>query len=103
MSGSSLTIILFKKFLGWRSIFYVSRNVAKTRLLKSSISTQTLRAIEGNNTWDVKLYKYVERIFNEMLQVEDIDRSKVSAFRRMNKCYNAFFGSVHALRQFIKS
>ena len=81
------SLILFGRLLGWKSIYYVKRNVTKTRPSKSEISPQTLKRIESYAKLDMELYEFAKQRFEDKLHEQDIGRKDLLAFRLLNQLH----------------
>lgn len=81
------SLILFKKLLGWRNIYYMKQNVTHGRPSKREISPQTLRTIENHNSLDMELYKFGVQIFNQKIRGQKLGKSQLLSLRLLNRTY----------------
>lgn len=91
------SLILFRKLLGWKNIYYVKRNVTVGRPSKKEISPQTLRTVEEYNALDMELYEFANRMFEEKLREEEVGDWELMRFRLLNRTYRMAYGLVKAL------
>ncbi len=61
------TLVLFKRRLGWRTPFYVSRNVAPNRPEREHAPPEILEAVRRENALDVQLYGDAVKLFSEAI------------------------------------
>ena len=65
------SLLLMKKFLNWRHLpLYVRKNVAKNRRESNTFYSQDLNLIREYNSFDVQLYSYAAKKFEEKLEQE---------------------------------
>ena len=65
------SLLLMKKFLNWRHLpLYVRKNVTKNRPATNTLNSQDLNLIRNYNSFDVQLYSYAEKKFEEKLEQE---------------------------------
>jgi Sulfotransferase family len=87
------SILLLTKKLGWRSCYYVTYNVSKSRPRRRDVPSATRDLIESYNALDLDLYAFAkERLQDEIKRAgpsfpDDLDR-----FRSMNRLYNRVMG-----------
>src|ERR687883_2082574 len=62
------SLLLFKKVLGWGSIYYVRLNVTKDRPAKRQVPDEARRLVERYNEMDMELYEYARRRFEEAIR-----------------------------------
>jgi hypothetical protein len=83
------SVILMRRQFGWSYPIYKSRNKTRTRPSREEISRETRDLIGKHNELDIRLYRYIERRFED--QIADvaalIDR-EVSWLRRFNAIYS---------------
>jgi hypothetical protein len=82
------SLLLFKKLLGWKNIYYVKQNVTKGRPAKQQVARETVSLIEKHNELDMALYEYARRRFEEAVKEQGAGfESKLRSFQRNNKLY----------------
>jgi hypothetical protein len=80
------SLVLFKRLLGWRNIYYYKRNVTRDRPRRCEIPNSTIRLIEKNNILDMELYEFATQRFNEALSEQGSSfQDEVCNFQRLNK------------------
>jgi hypothetical protein len=85
------SLVLMKRRLGWRNVFYTKENVTRGRAPKSAIPQSIISQIEQSNEKDIQLYTFARRLFEEALQAEGPSfQSEVENFRSKNKVYGKF-------------
>jgi hypothetical protein len=82
------SVLLFRKLLGWRRVFYQKKNVNRHRIRLEDISGETLAAIERHNTFDLELYETACKHFNELLRQDLTVPNDLEQFRRFNAVYS---------------
>lgn len=87
------TLILFKRLLGWKNVFYIKRNVSRNRPLKSEIPQETIETIEKYNKMDMKFYEFCKQRFEKLIQEQDCEQNnsfkdEVIKFQRLNNMYS---------------
>lgn len=65
------TLLLLKRTLGWKNIFYIKENVNESRPGIKDVNEDTIKVIEKHNELDIQLYQYVTQKFNETLKSQD--------------------------------
>ena len=97
------SILLFKKRLGWKNIFYYKINVSKTRPKKRNVSQDAIDIIKKYNQLDIDLYNYAKDIFEKMLEKEDASFKKdLKKFKQMNKIYSSVIYKYKQVRRTLK-
>jgi len=82
------SLILFKRLLGWRNIFYVRQNVTRSRPSQHEIPIETIRIIEKYNTFDLELYDFAEQKFEDQICEQRASfESELRTFQRLNRVY----------------
>jgi Sulfotransferase family len=82
------SLLLFRKRLGWRNIYYVKQNVTKGRPAKELLPPATVRLIEQHNELDMALYEYARQRFEESIKEEEAEfKNELSRFQRNNRLY----------------
>jgi len=97
------SLILMKRHLGWRCVYYRRENVKPKRLGKSGPSKNTLRLIQKSNEKDLELYAFAKQLFEESLQEEGSSfESEVRMFRLLNRVYNIVWVRLGWLRSWTR-
>ena len=91
MSGSERfdeTLAIINKVFGWRTRFYVRRNVTKGRPRKEEIARDGFDLIEKHNELDIELYRYALGLFEELIdqQGQGFER-RLRAFKLLEGLY----------------
>jgi Galactose-3-O-sulfotransferase len=82
------SLTLFKSVLGWKQVWYVSRNVTKNRPHRSGIPDSTLEVIKKHNALDIELYEFAKNRFDEIISKRGQSfQEEVRQFRRWNRVY----------------
>ena len=92
------TLLLLKKQLGWRRIFYHRQNVTRNRPARSEVPKSAIRLIERRNALDMELYEIALRKFDETLRAQGLLAEQVRHFRRLNRVYDGAGACVDAAR-----
>ena len=83
-----LSLLLFKKRLGWRNIYYRNVNVTQVRLARAQVPARTLARIQELHAEDFELYKVAMDGFWRTLAQYGLDRPYVLyRFRAANRAY----------------
>ena len=86
------TLLLLKKTLGWRNLFYVKHNVTKNLHFQQEISKDTLNLIKKQNNLDIELYKYVREFFDLQVQRQtDSFQKELKLFKLLNNSYQKIY------------
>src|ERR1044071_1730256 len=84
------SLLLLRRRLGWRNVYYVKQNVTKGRLSKRQVPRETLSLIEKHNELDMALYEYARARFEEEIKEQGTGfASELRRFQRNNKVYAA--------------
>jgi hypothetical protein len=82
------SLLLFRKLLGWKNIYYVKQNVTKGRPTKQEVAREAISLIEKHNELDMTLYEYARQRFEETVKEQGIGfTSELRSFQRHNKLY----------------
>lgn len=83
------SLILFKRHLGWRNTLYVRRNVARGRPSLEEVPRETIEIIEDQNEFDLELYDFAKRRFEELVLEQGAAFEKeLQSFKRLNAAYD---------------
>jgi hypothetical protein len=78
------TLVLFRRLLGWRGVFYHRRQKTTDRP-RGPLAPETLRVLERHNRLDLELHAYAEMLFEEFLSAADADfHDEVTTLRAVN-------------------
>jgi hypothetical protein len=84
------SLLLLRKRLGWRNVYYVKQNVTKGRPAKRQVPRETIHLIEKHNELDMALYEYARQRFEEAIAAEGATfSSELRRFQRNNRLYAA--------------
>src|SRR5918912_423372 len=82
------SLLLLRKRLGWRNVYYVKRNVTKGRPAKREVPRETISLIEKHNELDMALYEFARQRFEEAVAAEGATfADELRRFQRNNKVY----------------
>jgi len=93
----NLSLILYKKKLGWKRINYKKRNVTRSKPSLEEIDEKTINIIEEKNKFDIYLYDYVEKLFWKNIYEENINKTDLKIFEIKNNLY----GNYRKIRKII--
>lgn len=82
------SLLLLKRIFGWESCFYVKQNITKNRPLKEEFSKDTLALIEKYNELDIEIYKYGEKMLNELIDRSSLSEMEIIKFKLLNGIYS---------------
>ena len=98
------TLMLLKRAFGWKNHFYVKANVTKNRPIKENFSKETLNLIEKYNELDIELYKYVEQMFEEIInQSGYLYALELKQFKLLNEIYSKTYPLYRRVVKKVKS
>lgn len=89
------SLLLLKKKLRWKRVFYVKRNVTSYRCPKDSLAKDILQAIERSNQIDIALYTYAQKQFEILVQQYPYFEEEVKRFKLLNKIYSRVMPLFH--------
>ena len=94
------SLLLFKKQLGWKHVFYSRRNVTKSRPRRSEVPASVLKVIQKHNSLDLELYEFARQTFDETIRALGPSfQDEVRRFQRINSVWARFDKGRHALRR----
>ena len=94
------SLLLFKKRLGWKHVFYSRRNVTKIRPRSDEVPTSVLDVIKKHNSLDLELYEFARQTFDETIRALGPSfQDEVRRFQRINSIWARFDKGRHALRR----
>ncbi|HDN79553.1 MAG TPA: hypothetical protein ENG33_03685 [Chloroflexi bacterium] len=94
------TLILLKRALGWRKLFYARQNISFNRPRKEDLPQETLEAIIQANELDIELYRYARELFEERVRKEGPSfAEEVARFQRLNRQLSPFTHIYWELRK----
>jgi hypothetical protein len=99
-----LSLLLFKKRLGWRHIYYRPANVTKSRIARSQLDSKTINRIRSLNSKDVQLYDAALKRFLTTIRASNLDSPQLlRRFRLTNSAYRFYRVGKHRLRRLLHS
>lgn len=95
-----LSLLLFKKRLGWGNIYYRRANVTERSVRRAQVPAGTLARIRELHAEDARLYETAAAAFRETLARTGLDNpDALRRFRRANAGYGLLTGGVGRLRR----
>ena len=95
-----LSLLLFKKRLGWRNIYYRRANVTQVRLARAQVPARTLARIQELHGEDVRLYNVAMDGFWRALEQCGLEGPYVLyRFRAANRAYGLLRDGVGLIRR----
>jgi hypothetical protein len=95
-------LVLLKRYLGLRSIYYGIRNQNYGRPLKEQIPERTLEIIREYNRADVELYAYARDKLNDKINGQGPSFiMEVNRFKFLNKPYSELFHLIRKMKNMI--
>jgi hypothetical protein len=80
------TLMLMKRALGWSMPYYVRENVTKNK--PKEISPDVRDVIMKHNAYDMELYEWVSKRFEQTLAEQGFGlKCRLKTFRTLNKVY----------------
>ena len=97
-------LLVLRRIFSWRNAYYVKKNVAKNRPMRSAISAESIRAIEANHELDLQLYDWVKRRFDERADVlSQSFQKELQLFRLVNRLFMfAYSPSLQPARNLVR-
>ncbi|MCM3901921.1 MAG: sulfotransferase family 2 domain-containing protein [Pyrinomonadaceae bacterium] len=94
------SLLLFKKRLGWKHVFYSRRNVTRSRPRGTEVPDSVLDVIQKHNSLDLELYEFARQRFDETISALGPSfQDEVRRFQRINNIWARFDKGRHALRR----
>jgi Sulfotransferase family len=82
------SLLLFKRRLGWKNIYYVRQNVSRNRPAKQQVPGEVRDLIARQNEKDMELYEHAQAVFEESIREQGASfRSELRSFERNNRLY----------------
>lgn len=82
------SLLLLKRKLHWHvPPFYFRRNVSKVETDRKSVSVRTLELIQGYNSLDMKLYKWIKKRLEKNVNEIKNFKDKLNSFQALNGIY----------------
>lgn len=82
------TLLLAQQRFGWRTPFYLRKNIGTNRLSKADVPRETLRLIEEYNSLDLELYQFARNLFEEAVRAQGhVFSWRIRLFRLANRVY----------------
>ncbi len=94
------SLLLLKRRFGWRYVFYMKRNVTRTRPAREELPSDTVRFIETHTELDGELHEFARRRLDERIQAEGAPfQREVQTFQRLNSIVGAPWAGYFILRK----
>ncbi len=98
------TLVLLKKQIGLRNIFYGIRNQTINRPAKDQEPAHTLQLINEHNRADIELYAYAKSRLDKMIEAQGESFAQdLERFRKFNQPYNTLFHLVRRAKNTLMS
>jgi hypothetical protein len=98
------TLILLKRKFKWKMPFYIKQNVTKQRPLKENIPKDTLKLIESYNQLDIELYKYTQKLFEELInQQPPLFELELKSLKLFNQTWHYYYKTTHLISSLVVS
>ncbi len=93
------TLLLLRKRLGLKNLFYGVRNQTLGRPVKEQLSSRTVASISERNYADIELYRYASKKFEQQIeQAGPAFGRDVQRFQRINHPYSSLFHLVRSVK-----
>lgn len=87
-----LTLLLLKRQLGLRDVYYYTANVSTGRPHKEDLSPSALRLIQDYNELDCDLYKFALELFHtRIVSQQPLLQVELDMFRKRNQQYGKYY------------
>ncbi|MCL5029602.1 MAG: sulfotransferase family 2 domain-containing protein [Bacteroidetes bacterium] len=97
------SVILFKRKLGWKNVFYYKQNVSQNSLVKDKISDETINIIKKYNLLDIELYFFAKKLFENMLMNKEKSFMKdLKILKIKNSIYSSIILNYKFTRKTLK-
>ncbi|MGB7925626.1 MAG: sulfotransferase family 2 domain-containing protein [Pyrinomonadaceae bacterium] len=94
------SLLLFKKVLGWGSVYYVRLNVTRERPAKRQVPREERALIEKHNELDMELYDYARQRFEADTRSQGAAfENELRSFQRKNRLYETALNSYARARE----
>jgi len=93
------SLLLLRDVFGWKNVFYVRKNVAKSRPRRTALPESQLVSIRKANALDVQLYDWAREHFERQVQRLDSLQRKLIIFRTLNSLYTRLYWSKALIRK----
>jgi hypothetical protein len=82
------SLLLFKRRLGWKNVYYVRQNVSRKRPAKQQVPGDVRDLIARHNEKDMELYEYAGKRFEETIREQGAAfQNELRSFERNNRLY----------------
>lgn len=82
------SLLLLRRRLGWRNIYYTRHNVTQRRPSRDQLPASAIAAIAADNQLDAALYAYAETLFAAQIAAYgDTFAADLARFRALNKLF----------------
>ncbi len=83
------TLLLLRKKLGWRYLFYTRRNVTRNRPARREISAKEMQILQEHTKFDSQLYAFAQKLFTEAIEQQGTGfERELKMFQLLNRLYN---------------
>jgi len=83
------SLIMFRKNIGWRNIYYARKNKSKRTRSTTKISQETIELIKKKNRFDIELYSCAKDVFDKrLLQYGESLQKELKIFKIRNKLFS---------------
>jgi hypothetical protein len=97
-----LSLLLFKKRLGWKNVYYQNVNVTEHKVARTQVPAPTLARIQELHKEDGQLYEMAMNEFRKLLAQAGLDEPLVLyQFRAANAGYGLLMGGAGRLRRLV--
>jgi hypothetical protein len=92
------SLLLIQDYFGWKNVFYVRKNVAKSRPRRDTLPGNQIAAIREANVLDIKLYRWTQEHIERQIQRLDSFQRKLMIFKALNTLYSVAYWSREQIR-----
>jgi hypothetical protein len=98
------SLILMKRQLGWRTPYYLSRNVAsEDPAVSKTISSEAIELIREKNELDLELYAEAKRLFERLIDRQEVSFTReVRRFKALNRVPEVVGGRMYPVWTHLK-
>lgn len=91
------SLLLLKQSFGWGNTYYIQHNTTPNRPDVENIPAETIALIKEREKWDMELYVYAQKLFNQQLAQQSVSFSfRIKMFKFSNK---VLFGTKEKIIQ----
>ncbi|MEJ2598008.1 MAG: sulfotransferase family 2 domain-containing protein [Anaerolineales bacterium] len=92
------TLLLLREVFGWKNVFYVRKNVTKSRPRRAALPESQLAAIQEANALDIQLYQWAQEHFETQIQRRRNFQRDLRFFKASNSLYARIYRATARLR-----